>query len=60
MLGFADSSLVLGITYMIGMIGNGMFHPIAATTVAQMYHERRNSAASIHFVAGMVGGVLGR
>jgi MFS family permease len=24
-----------------------------------MYRERRNSAASIHFVAGMVGGVLG-
>jgi MFS transporter, FSR family, fosmidomycin resistance protein len=59
MLGFAESSLVLGVTYMIGMIGNGMFHPIAATTVAQMYRERRNAAASIHFVAGMIGGVLG-
>ena len=45
---------------MVGMIGNGMFHPIAATTVAQMYRERRNAAASIHFVAGMIGGVLGR
>lgn len=59
LLGFAQNSVVLGITYMVGMIGNGMFHPIAATTVAQMYRERRNSAASIHFVAGMVGGVLG-
>jgi FSR family fosmidomycin resistance protein-like MFS transporter len=59
LLGFAHNSVALGITYMVGMIGNGMFHPIAATTVAQMYRERRNSAASIHFVAGMVGGVLG-
>lgn len=59
MLGFAESSLVLGIVFMVGMVGNGMFHPIAATTVVQMYRERRNSAASIHFVAGMIGGALG-
>jgi MFS family permease len=36
-----------------------MFHPIAATTVAQLYRHRRNSATSTFFVAGMVGGVLG-
>lgn len=59
LMGFTESSVALGVVYMVGMIGNGMFHPIAATTVAQMYHERRNSAASVHFVAGMVGGVLG-
>ena len=59
LLGFAQSSVVLGVIFMVGMIGNGMFHPIAATTVAQLYRERRNAAASIHFVAGMIGGVLG-
>ena len=57
--GFAESSVSLGLVYMVGMIGSGIFHPIAATTVAQLYHARRNSSASIHFVAGMVGGVLG-
>jgi MFS transporter, FSR family, fosmidomycin resistance protein len=59
LLGFAHTSVVLSITYMVGMVGNGMFHPIAATTVAQMYRDRRNTAASIHFVAGMIGGVMG-
>jgi MFS transporter, FSR family, fosmidomycin resistance protein len=58
-LGLAENSVLLGISYIVGMIGNGMFHPIAATTVAQMYLHRRNSAASTFFVAGMVGGVLG-
>ncbi len=58
-IGFTETSTLLGLAYIAGMIGNGVFHPIAATTVAQMYKHRRNSAASIHFVAGMVGGVVG-
>lgn len=58
-LGLAETSTLLGVTFMFGMIGQGMFHPIAATTVAQLYRERRNAAASTFFVAGMVGGVLG-
>ena len=57
--GLAESSAFLGFVYMMGMIGNGIFHPIAATTVAQMYKHRRNSAASVHFVSGMIGGVAG-
>jgi FSR family fosmidomycin resistance protein-like MFS transporter len=58
-LGLAETSTLLGAAFMFGMIGQGMFHPIAATTVAQLYRERRNAAASTFFVAGMVGGVLG-
>ena len=58
-LGLAKTSALLSFTYMMGMIGNGMFHPIAATTVAQLYRHRRNAAASTFFVAGMVGGVMG-
>ncbi len=58
-IGLVESSTLLGIAFIVGMIGSGIFHPIAATTVAQLYKHRRNSAASVHFVAGMVGGVLG-
>ena len=58
-LGFADSYVSLAATFAVGMIGIGMFHPVAASAVGQLRSDRRNTAVSIFFVAGMAGGALG-
>ncbi|QEG35645.1 MFS transporter [Bythopirellula goksoeyrii] len=59
MLGLTTNAIALSTIYVLGMIGVGIFHPIAATTVAQLHYHRRNSATGIFFVAGMIGGVFG-
>ena len=58
-LGLASRMAALVVFYMIGMIGIGMFHPVAATTIGHLGDHRRNSAVSLFFVTGMLGGVLG-
>ena len=59
MIGLTTKSTVLSSIYVLGMIGVGMFHPIAATTAAQLHYHRRNYATGFFFVAGMIGGVAG-
>ena len=58
-LGLADGFYTLVAIYTLGMIGVGMFHPVAATTVGHIRQHQRNSAMSLFFVSGMLGGVLG-
>lgn len=58
-LGMADSFFGLIAIYTLGMIGVGMFHPVAATTVGYLKQHNRSSAMSLFFVSGMLGGVLG-
>ncbi|TWU27303.1 MFS transporter [Bythopirellula polymerisocia] len=59
MIGLTTNSVTLSTIYVVGMVGVGMFHPIAATTAAQLHYDRRNSATGVFFVAGMIGGVAG-
>ncbi len=58
-LGLVDSFWSLVVVYAMGVIGIGMFHPVGASTVGHLWQERRNSAVSHFFVAGMLGGMLG-
>jgi len=58
-LGLAASAIHLFAFYACGMIGNGMFHPIAASTIGQLNPSRRSLAVSCFFVAGMLGGITG-
>lgn len=58
-LGLAVSISYLFAFYIVGMIGNGMFHPIAASTIGQLRPQRRSFAVSCFFVAGMLGGICG-
>ncbi len=58
-LGLVDSFWSLAVVYAMGVIGIGMFHPIGAATIGHLWQTRRNSAISVFFVAGMLGGVLG-
>ena len=58
-LGFAGGFYSLAAVYILGMVGVGMFHPVAATTVGYLRQHQRNSAMSLFFVSGMLGGVLG-
>ena len=58
-LGFANSAFGVFAIYILGMIGVGMFHPIAASTIGQVAFERRSLAVSMFFVAGMLGGIIG-
>ena len=58
-LGFASELVPLVLIYGVGMIGVGMFHPVAATTVGHLGQHKRNRAVSLFFVSGMLGGVSG-
>lgn len=58
-LGLASNATTLALIYALGMIGIGMFHPVGATTIGHLRSHKRNSAMSLFFVAGMVGGVSG-
>ena len=58
-LGLAGGFYSLSAIYILGMVGVGMFHPVAATTVGYLKQHKRNSAVSLFFVSGMLGGVLG-
>ncbi len=46
-------------TYMIGMVGVGIFHPVAASAIGSIDPARRSLAISWFFVAGMLGGITG-
>ena len=59
LLGFANGPLTLFVIYIIGMIGVGMFHPVAASTIGQISARHRSVSVSLFFVAGMLGGMTG-
>ncbi|MCB9845728.1 MAG: MFS transporter [Phycisphaeraceae bacterium] len=44
---------------MVGMLGVGIFHPVAVACVGQLGQRRRARIVSIFFLAGLFGGVLG-
>lgn len=54
-IGFVPNVKSVFLFYAIGMIGVGMFHPIAASTVGRIAGERRGLALSWFFVFGMGG-----
>ncbi len=58
-LGLAGNATTLAFIYALGMVGIGMFHPVGATTIGHLRSHKRNSAMSLFFVAGMLGGVSG-
>lgn len=62
-IGLADNFSTLVVLFVIGMVGVGIFHPIAASTVGQLSEQlnkpKRSIGISIFFVAGMLGGILG-
>ena len=58
-LGWTNSARSLSVVYGLGMIGAGMFHPVAATTIGSLKEQNRNMAVSVFFVSGMLGHVVG-
>ncbi len=58
-IGWAPNAMWLFVLYMIGMMGSGMFHPIAASTIGALNPLRRGHAVTLFFIAGMIGGVTG-
>ena len=59
LVGIATSFGSLLPVYILGMIGVGMFHPIAAASMGGLSELRRSSNISLFFVVGMLGGVIG-
>jgi FSR family fosmidomycin resistance protein-like MFS transporter len=55
LIGFAPSATMVFLMYAIGMLGIGMFHPIAASTIGQLAGDKRGLAISWFFVFGMGG-----
>ena len=55
LIGFAPGTTVVFLMYAVGMLGIGMFHPIAASTIGQLAGDRRGIAISWFFVFGMGG-----
>ena len=55
LIGFASSTPVVFLMYALGMLGVGMFHPIAASTIGQLAGDRRGLVISWFFVFGMGG-----
>lgn len=58
-MGLVNEYWSLALVYTAGVVGIGMFHPVGAATIGQLWPDKRTSAISWFFVAGMVGGVLG-
>jgi MFS family permease len=54
-IGFSPSTPIVFLMYAFGMLGIGMFHPIAASTIGQLAGDRRGMAISWFFVFGMGG-----
>ncbi len=58
-IGIAPTAVWVCIFYMAGMMGSGMFHPIAASTIGALNPLRRSQLVTLFFLAGMMGGVTG-
>jgi len=59
LVGMATSFGSLLPIYILGMVGLGMFHPIAAASMGGLSELRHSSNISLFFVVGMLGGVIG-
>ena len=57
--GIARDAVTLFTVFGIGMIGVGMFHPIAASSIGHAMPQRRALLVSLFFVCGMAGSVVG-
>ncbi|MCH2178077.1 MAG: MFS transporter, partial [Mariniblastus sp.] len=55
LIGYATTPRLLFGLYAMGMMGVGMFHPIAASTIGRLAGDKRNLAISWFFVFGMGG-----
>jgi len=53
--GFASSTWMLFVVFCLGMIGVGMFHPIATARIGSIAGDQRGFALSLFFVFGMGG-----
>jgi MFS family permease len=54
-IGFAPNVPLVFVFYAVGMMGVGMFHPIAASTIGRIAGDRRGLALSWFFLFGMGG-----
>ena len=53
--GFSSSTWMLFCVYCLGMVGVGMFHPIATARIGSIAGDQRGFALSLFFVFGMGG-----
>lgn len=58
-MGLAPTAIWVFVFYLFGMMGSGMFHPIAASTIGALNPLRRSQLVTLFFLAGMLGGVTG-
>ncbi len=59
LVGLATSFWTLIGFYVVGMVGAGMYHPVAAASVGSLSGVRRASGVSAFFVTGMIGAIAG-
>ena len=55
LIGFSGTAFNVFLIYAIGMMGIGMFHPIATAKIGAIAGEQRGFAISLFFVFGMAG-----
>ncbi len=55
LIGYAGETFFLFVIYCVGMMGVGMFHPIATARIGAIAGEQRGFALSLFFVFGMGG-----
>lgn len=58
-IGLTSTPAFLFLFYIGGMIGSGMFHPIAASTIGALKPVSRSRIITLFFICGMLGGVSG-
>lgn len=58
-IGYAGSPALLFALYALGMMGVGMYHPVAVSTIGRLAGDRRSWAISWFFVFGMGGWFTG-
>ncbi|MEM7456552.1 MAG: MFS transporter [Planctomycetota bacterium] len=54
-IGYVSEGWMVFVVYAIGMIGIGMFHPVAVSTIGRLAGQKRSMAISLFFVFGMAG-----
>lgn len=58
-IGYATDYGSLLMLVVVGYLGAGMFHPISASSLGQLSHNRRSVGMSWFFMFGMLGGAFG-
>ncbi len=59
LIGYAETPTILFVLYALGMMGVGMYHPIAVSTIGRLAGDKRSLAISWFFVFGMGGWFTG-